>query len=286
MSFADLLCADSLENEHVSANAFAEIVARIAAGEPVQYVLGEETFFGRTFSVGSGVLIPRPETEELCQWVIEECRVLNAECRMQNAECRISGEEQSCILYSEFRILDVGTGSSAIAITLAKELNARITAIDISEKALSIAKHNAEKHGANITFIKQDILAAGESAATKLLPCGVFTPPCGGDGGGRFDIIVSNPPYIMEKERSEMSAHVLDHEPSLALFVPDHDPLLFYRAIADFALLHLSSGGMLFFEINPLCAEEMLQMLTAKGFSNIELRTDQFGKQRMIKAIR
>ena len=109
MSFADLLCADRLESEHISAEDFAEIVSRITSGEPVQYVIGEETFFGRTFSVGEGVLIPRPETEELCQWVIEECRMLNAECRVLNAECRV---------------LDVGTGSGAIAITLAKELNA------------------------------------------------------------------------------------------------------------------------------------------------------------------
>ena len=307
MSFADLLCADSLENEHVSANAFAEIVARIAAGEPVQYVLGEETFFGRTFSVGSGVLIPRPETEELCQWVIEECRmqnaecrVLNAECRMQNAECRMQNAEcrmlnaECRVLNAECRVLDVGTGSGAIAITLAKELNApecrariwlsasrrrakpseprfNVTAIDISDEALAIAQSNAEKLGADITFIKQDILAA--NSAFCILH-------------SAFDIIVSNPPYIMEKEQAEMSAHVLDHEPSIALFVPDSDPLLFYRAIADFALLHLSPGGMLFFEINPLCAEEMLQLLSDKGFSDIQLRKDQFGKQRMIKATR
>lgn len=272
MSFADMLCADSLENEHVSADAFAEIVARIVAGEPVQYILGEETFFGRTFSVGDGVLIPRPETEELCLWVIEECRMKNTECR----------------------ILDIGTGSGAIAITLAKEISPiNVTAIDISDKALAIAQSNAERLGANITFIKQDILAttvpngfAVDQTAT-IFPCGILPSPCGGAGGGRaFDIIVSNPPYIMEKEQAEMSAHVLDHEPSIALFVPDSDPLLFYRAIADFALLHLSPGGMLFFEINPLCAEEMLQMLSDKGFSNIQLRKDQFGKQRMIKATR
>ena len=286
MSFADLLCAESLENEQVSADAFAEIVARITVGEPVQYVLGEETFFGRTFSVGSGVLIPRPETEELCQWVIEECRMQNAECRMLNAECRM--------LNAECRVLDVGTGSGAIAITLAKELNApecrariwlsasrrrakpseprfNVTAIDISDEALAIAQSNAEKLGADITFIKQDILAA--NSAFCILH-------------SAFDIIVSNPPYIMEKEQAEMSAHVLDHEPSLALFVPDSDPLLFYRAIADFALLHLSPGGMLFFEINPLCAEEMLQLLSDKGFFDIQLRKDQFGKQRMIKATR
>ena len=293
MSFADLLCADSLENEHVSADAFAEIVARIAAGEPIQYVLGEETFFGRTFSVGNGVLIPRPETEELCQWVIEECRMQNAECRMLNAECRMLNAECR-MLNAEYRMLDVGTGSGAIAITLAKELNApecrariwlsasrrrakpseprfNVTAIDISDEALAIAQSNAEKLGADITFIKQDILAA--NSAFYILH-------------SAFDIIVSNPPYIMEKEQAEMSAHVLDHEPSLALFVPDSDPLLFYRAIADFALLHLSPGGMLFFEINPLCAEEMLQLLSDKGFSDIQLRKDQFGKQRMIKATR
>ncbi len=265
-----MLCADSLESEQISAEDFAEIISRIIAGEPVQYVIGEETFFGRTFSVGEGVLIPRPETEELCQWIIEECRI-EGKCRMQNAGCRISGEEQSCILNSEFSILDVGTGSGAIAITLAKEINARITAIDISEKALSIAKHNAEKLGADVNFIQADILDANSAFCIQ---------------HSAFDIIASNPPYIMEKERAEMSQHVLDHEPSLALFVPDHDPLLFYRAIADFAQQHLAPEGLLFFEINPLCADEMQQMLAAKGFSNIELRTDQFGKKRMIKATR
>ncbi|MCQ2244456.1 MAG: peptide chain release factor N(5)-glutamine methyltransferase [Bacteroidaceae bacterium] len=250
-----------------------------------------------------------------CRMLNAECRMLNAECRMLNAECRMLNAECR-VLNAECRVLDVGTGSGAIAITLAKELNApecrariwlsasrrrakpseprfNVTAIDISDKALAIAQSNAEKLGADITFIKQDILAttvpngfAVDQTAT-IFPCGILPSPCGGAGGGRaFDIIVSNPPYIMEKEQAEMSAHVLDHEPSLALFVPDSDPLRFYRAIADFALLHLSPGGMLFFEINPLCAEEMLQLLSDKGFFDIQLRKDQFGKQRMIKATR
>lgn len=237
ISFADMLCGCPLDLSD-------EIIQRIKQGEPIQYILGTETFFGREFEVGEGVLIPRPETEELCQWIID------------------------CTKHAPLRILDIGTGSGAIAITLAAELpSVRVSAIDISNKALAYARRNAERNKVSVNFIQQDILSA--------------PLPCGEDGWG---LIVSNPPYIMIKERADMSPHVLDHEPSLALFVPDNDPLLFYRAIADYAISHLTPGGMLFYEINPLCASEMQQMLTDKGFTDIEIRCDQYGKQRMMKA--
>ncbi len=265
LSFADILCGCDL-------NISDETLNSLKQGRPIQYILGTETFFGREFEVGEGVLIPRPETEELCQWIIDECRMQNAEYRIPDAQNEDIAS-QFCILHSAFcipTILDIGTGSGAIAITLAAELpSAQVSAIDISDKALAYAKRNAERNKVCVNFIQQDILS---------------TPlPCGEEGWG---LIVSNPPYIMDKERSEMSAHVLDHEPSLALFVPDNDPLLFYRAIADFALLNLTPGGLLFYEINPLCVNEMQEMLTEKGFTDIEIREDQFGKQRMMKAVR
>lgn len=240
ISFADMLCASELALPD-------SIMTKLLAGEPLQYIIGKEDFFGREFCVASGVLIPRPETEELCAWVIEDVR---------NSESLASP-----------RCLDIGTGSGAIAITLAKELSsAKVSALDISEEALDIAKNNADRLEAKVEFFKKDILDTEDNTIGK-----------------EYDIIVSNPPYIMEKERKEMSANVLDHEPSLALFVPDSNPLLFYTAIADYARKHLASNGMLYFEINPLCAEDMVRMLTEKGFSNIEHRKDQFGKIRMIK---
>ncbi len=248
LSFADLLCGVDLDIP-------ADIIQDLKQGRPIQYIIGTETFFGRDFEIGEGVLIPRPETEELCQWIIDEHQQLKAKNQKPKT------------------ILDIGTGSGAIAVTLAAEIpSAQVSAIDISVKALTYAKRNAARNGVNINFKKQNILNCsylGASASPQL---------------DTFSIIVSNPPYIMEKERSEMSAHVLAYEPGLALFVPDTDPLLFYRAIADYALFHLSDSGLLFFEINPLCVNEMEEMLTSKGFSNIEIRYDQFGKQRMMKA--
>lgn len=289
LSFADLLCGCDI-------NIPDSILTDLQKGRPIQYVLGTETFFGREFEVGEGVLIPRPETEELCQWVIENTKhiTLNTKSNLSNTaqsatvtEVSPSGRSTtvteasgSVSLQSSkendcFSILDIGTGSGAIAVTLAAEIpTSQVTAIDISEKAITYAKRNAAKNGVNINFRKQNILNSsyiGSNASA--------TPDT-------FSIIVSNPPYVMNKERTGMSAHVLDYEPGLALFVPDNDPLLFYRAIADYALLHLTPGGMLFYEINPLCVKEMHEMLTEKGFANIEIREDQYGKQRMMKAVK
>lgn len=230
----------------------AEITQRLLTGEPIQYVLGEAEFGGRTFHVEPGVLIPRPETYELCQWIMEERRGKKEEGRNTS-------------------ILDIGTGSGCIACTLAAELaDAEVTAWDISDDALRIATENAKRTNVHVSFEKVDVLNTSllnrERPATGL------------------DIIVSNPPYIRNKERATMERNVLEHEPELALFVPDDDPLLFYRTIARFAAKTLNPGGALYFEINPLYVSEMQQMLSKEGFSHTEIRNDQFGKQRFTKS--
>jgi release factor glutamine methyltransferase len=230
----------------------AEITQRLLTGEPIQYVLGEAEFGGRTFHVEPGVLIPRPETYELCQWIMEERRGKKEEGRNTS-------------------ILDIGTGSGCIACTLAAELaDAEVTAWDISDDALRIATENAKRTNVHVSFEKVDVLNTSllnrERPATGL------------------DIIVSNPPYICNKERATMERNVLEHEPELALFVPDDDPLLFYRTIARFAAKTLNPGGALYFEINPLYVSEMQQMLSEEGFSHTEIRNDQFGKQRFTKS--
>lgn len=220
---------------------------RLMTGEPVQYVLGKAYFGNRLFSVSNSVLIPRPETFELCQWIIT-----NDELRITNSELGIK------------HILDIGTGSGCIAVTLAAELpQARVTAWDVSQEALNIAKENATRHHVDVTFEQVDILA--------ILPT---TPP--------WDMIVSNPPYICQSERAGMEANVLEHEPELALFVPDDDPLRFYRSIARYAQCALAPDGRLFFEINPLYTELLEELLRSMCFIHTEIRQDQFGKERFI----
>ena len=246
LSWADILCDrvsalsadDQAELEH--------IMVRLEQGEPVQYVLGIAYFYGRQFHVGPGVLIPRPETEELCQWCLST----------------VSAEWEGSIL-------DIGTGSGCIACTLAAERpHAKVTGWDISFKALRIASANAEALGANVHFELIDILTLSN-----------YEP-------NRWDIIVSNPPYVCEKEKEQMEYHVLDHEPSLALFVPDDDPLLFYRAIAKYSVKSLTSGGQLYLEINPHYAADLVELLLDSGLAGIEVHNDQYGKQRMIKAVK
>lgn len=241
LSMADILCGKvaALPQQELEA-----IVGRLEQGEPVQYVLGLADFCGLQFHVEPGVLIPRPETEELCRW------------SLPLAPYSWRGS-----------LLDIGTGSGCIACTLAAALpEAVVTAWDISETALRVARENAIRSHVRVTFEKVDILK---------LPLTSYD----------WDVIISNPPYICEQERSTMERNVLDYEPSEALFVPDDDPLLFYRAISDYALHALKQGGALFFEINPLHAEELRQHLKAKGFG-VEQREDQFGKIRFTKAIR
>ena len=250
-----------------------EIARRLMTGEPVQYAIGLAEFGGRTFHVEPGVLIPRPETYELCQWIVSSglqrtfpgCPCLSAVVRCQ-------------------KILDIGTGSGCIACTLAADIpDAQVTAWDISEEALRIAAENAKRIGVTVRFEQRDIL--NDNPSPSLPPCYPLAtpllPPC-----YEYDIIVSNPPYICEKEKDGMEQNVLDYEPALALFVPDDDPLLFYRAIARYGLTALKPGGRLYFEINPLYADALRDMLSMMSWHDIEIKEDQFGKQRFIKASR
>jgi release factor glutamine methyltransferase len=213
---------------------------------PIQYLLGKTSFYGLDFEVDSSVLIPRPETEELVEWILES--------------------QKSKVKSQKLRILDIGTGSGCIAISLAKNISeAQVFAIDVSEKALATAKKNAEKNKVELTLIAQNILRTD-------------------DLGQQFDIIVSNPPYVRNLEKQEIKKNVLDNEPHLALFVEDGDALMFYRKIAGLAQKNLAPNGQLFFEINQYLAKETLALLTEMGFKNIELRKDIYGNDRMIKA--
>lgn len=247
------------EQQHLDA-----IIARLRRGEPVQYILGKARFCGRNFHVTPAVLIPRPETEELCQIIIE-----NTNKPLPPNTQHLSPEYTQ---HPTPQILDIGTGSGCIAITLALDLpDAEVTAIDVSAPALKIASENADRLHAELNFLRQDILKV-DLEDTDDNP----------KASAHWDIIVSNPPYIAEKEKSDMEANVLDYEPGLALFVPDDDPLRFYRAIANYAVRTLCNKGRLYFEINPLYAEPLQRMLSQKGFTDIKIINDQFGKQRFI----
>ena len=247
MTLTDIICGKVNELSSDEERNLEEIIARLQNGEPVQYVLGEADFAGRTFHVEPGVLIPRPETAELCQWIEEEVSSLEADERKQ--------------------ILDICTGSGCIAITLGLNIpNSEVTGWDISEDALRIAQGNVEMLKAgNVRIEYQNALMLPKAAEAA-------------------DIIVSNPPYICEKEKADMEKNVLEHEPSIALFVPDEDPLKFYRAIAEYASSALKSEGALYFEINPIYEKETREMLEGLGFKDIETQEDAFGKKRMMKA--
>ena len=237
-----------------------EQLRRLQAGEPVQYVLGRTFFCGHEFRVRPGVLIPRPETEEL----------VGVACDRVARYGEGSGRA--------VRILDIGTGSGCIAISLALAIpDAQVEAWDVSDEALAIARENASRLGAKVTFKKNDILK-GNGAPS-------FWRGLGEASGEAFTLIISNPPYICEKERKDMEQRVLDHEPSLALFVPDDDPLLFYRAIAEYATRALTSKGLLLFEINPLYKDAMEEMLLSLHFHDIVFHEDQFGKIRFCESV-
>jgi len=223
---------------------FKEAQQRLVCHEPIQYILGETEFFGLPFKVNENVLIPRPETEELVQWILDD---LNEK------------EEE------QLEILEIGTGTGCIPISLAHHLkNAKISAVDISEKALAIATDNAKCNNVHISFSLKDILA------TEFLD-------------EKLDVIVSNPPYVRELEKKEMHRNVLENEPHLALYVSDEDPLIFYRKIGMLAKSGLRQSGSLYFEINQYLAEETSTMLQELGF-NTEVRKDIFGNDRMLKA--
>jgi len=219
------------------------ILIQLLQEVPIQYLLGSTNFFGLDFEVNESVLIPRPETEELVDWILE------------------NSKHQPL---KEFKVIDVGTGSGCIAIALAKNIaQAQVAAIDVSEKALEVARKNALLNGVEVTFINQNILETDDLNA-------------------QFDIIVSNPPYVRNLEKAEIKKNVLEHEPHLALFVDDNDALLFYRKIAALARTNLKENGKLYFEINQYLGKEMIGLLTSMGFVDVELRKDIYGNDRMI----
>ncbi|WP_100615570.1 peptide chain release factor N(5)-glutamine methyltransferase [Confluentibacter citreus] len=220
---------------------------RLKKEEPIQYILGDTEFFGLPFKVNQDVLIPRPETEELVSLVVKSLKL-----KVESSQ--------------SINILDIGTGSGCIAISLAANLkNAKVYALDVSKEALNIARQNAELNHVEVTFIEADILKTEGVSDLK------------------FDIIVSNPPYVRELEKGQMKPNVLNNEPHLALFVEDENPLQFYKAITKFAVNNLKDNGMLFFEINEYLGNEMIQLLKDHNFGNIELKQDIFKKDRMIK---
>ena len=265
LSWADVLCGKVTELSADDQAELEKIALRLEKGEPVQYIIGKADFCGRPFHVAPGVLIPRSETEELCQWIISQ-EWSEANGQRQSASCDI---------------LDIGTGSGCIAITLALEIpEAKVTAWDISDDALHIAAANAEALGAKVTFEHRDILdAIPANAPTRSPSC-----PTLHSSWPMWDLIVSNPPYIQPQERDGMAKNVLDHEPQLALFAPADSPIVFYQRIGDYAWRRLRPGGKLFFELNPLTAEAVDRYLKGIGFEKTEIRKDQFGKNRFLKA--
>ncbi|MBP6127618.1 peptide chain release factor N(5)-glutamine methyltransferase [Flavobacterium sp.] len=226
------------------------IISELKTEKPIQYITGEAWFYGLRFEVNENTLIPRPETEELVEWIVDGLKV--------------KGKGQ--------RVLDIGTGSGCIPIALKKEIpNGQVSAIDISEKALEIARKNASDNQVEVNFIQQDILTSQHLNISTSQPL-------------LFDVIVSNPPYVRNLEKQEIKRNVLDYEPHLALFVDDSDALLFYRKIAQLALKSLAPNGKLFFEINQYLGKETVELVEQLGFKNIELRKDFMGNDRMICA--
>lgn len=224
------------------------VLQRLRLHEPIQHILGEAEFYGLSFVVNKNVLIPRPETEELVEHIFIKLK--------DN---------------KELSILDIGTGSGAIAIALASKLpQAKIVAYDISEEALLVAKENAKRNNVAIQFEQCDILQSDLLTKSSLIK--------------KFDAIVSNPPYILESEKKEMQPNVLDYDPSIALFVSDEDPLIFYRTIAKYALSWLKPQARLFFEINRAQGKQMVELLDSLGFRNIELLKDISQNDRIIIA--
>ena len=251
LSFSDLLMGRDAD---VPVAELEDITQRLELQEPVQYILGQTTFCGRTFLVSPAVLIPRPETEELCRWMIAA------------DDSGLTRIVRRSPLSSAATILDIGTGSGCIAVTLAAEMpQTQVTAWDISETALAVARENARVNKVAVQFKLQDALQ----------------PPC---DQALWDVIVSNPPYICYKESAQMEPNVMEHEPHTALFVPDDDPLLFYRSIAQYALRALRPGGHLYFEVNPQYAVALQQLLSMMSYHDIQIKTDAYGKQRMLKA--
>ena len=294
MTLTDIICGKVNEISADEERKLEEIIIRLQKGEPVQYVLGEADFAGRPFHVEPGVLIPRPETAELCQWIEKDMIEKSIVSSGDSPEDSSGNSPQATD--DARRILDICTGSGCIAITLGLNIpNSEVTGWDISEDALRIAQGNVEMMEAgNVRIEHQDALALPKAAETDnekmkgnddkevVKPKGKAKTP----STQKWDLIVSNPPYICEKEKADMEKNVLEHEPSLALFVPDEDPLKFYRAIAEYASSALKSGGALYFEINPIYEKETREMLLKLDFKDIETKEDAFGKKRMMRAIK
>lgn len=259
LSRAESILKANIKVEDDDLSFFLDAFEDLQQEKPIQYILGKTEFYGLPFKVNKDVLIPRPETEELVQWVLDEVK-----------EKRKKSKGNSTL-----KVLDIGTGSGCIAVSLAKYLpNAKVYALDVSEKALKIAKLNAALNKVDIHFIQLDILKsdAALSLSNHLL------------NEQKFDIIISNPPYVRELEKHEIKNNVLDNEPHLALFVKDENPLLFYDIITNLAKKQLIENGLLFFEINQYLGKETVELLKEKGLHKIDLRKDLFENYRMLKA--
>ncbi|MDE5561660.1 MAG: peptide chain release factor N(5)-glutamine methyltransferase [Bacteroidaceae bacterium] len=246
LTHTDILLGKDSQISEENKERLSEITDRLLENEPIQYVLGYATFCGRRFAVRPGVLIPRPETEELVGAALELCATMQADGRAA-------------------RVLDIGTGSGCIAVSMALA-GCEATAMDISEDALAIASGNAARLNAKVSFVRENIL---HPAPTD----------------NRWDIVVSNPPYVCVGEAADMERNVLDYEPHTALFVPDTDPLLFYRAIASYSLSHLDVGGALCLEINPAFHTQISCLLASFGFRDVNIITDRYGKKRIATAL-
>lgn len=250
LSLTDICCGKVSQLSADDAQRLEAMTRRLEQAEPVQYVLGHAPFAGHSFEVSPAVLIPRPETEELVNWAV------------QSAEAMTAVQEQTAL-----HILDIGTGSGCIAISVALALpQATVQAWDLSPQALAQARSNAQRLGAQVSFVQQDALQPPHHHAC-------------------LDMVLSNPPYICQREAEDMHRNVLAHEPHMALFVPNDDPLRFYRAITRYAVEALRPGGCVLFEINALYAEATRQMMLDEGLSHIETRLDCFGKERFVKGI-
>jgi release factor glutamine methyltransferase len=244
----DLALNPQMEMDAEQLLRWQSVLAELKKQKPIQYILGETEFYGLPFLVNENVLIPRPETEELVELIVSNNQITKST--------------------NPLKILDIGTGSGCIPISLKKNLpNAEVYAIDVSEGALATAKKNAELNKVQVTFLLQNILETEELEQ-------------------RFDIIVSNPPYVRNLEKAEINPNVLEYEPHLALFVEDNDALLFYQKIAQLAMKNLNPNGQLYFEINQYLGKETIKLLQDLGFKNIELRQDIYGNDRMIKSTR
>ena len=262
LSLTDICCGKVSQLSADDTRRLEAMTRRLEQAEPVQYVLGHAPFAGHSFEVSPAVLIPRPETEELVNWAVQSAEA------MTSAQEQTSVQEQASSNASpSIHILDIGTGSGCIAISVALALpQATVQAWDLSPQALAQARSNAQHLGTQVSFVQQDALQPPHHHAC-------------------LDMVLSNPPYICQCEAEDMHRNVLAHEPHMALFVPNDDPLRFYRAITRYAVEALRPGGCVLFEINALYAEATRQMMLDEGLSHIETRLDCFGKERFVKGI-